>query len=330
MRIQTNTQKPTIAIAGTSGRFGSRLNYYLSPHYNIVSLERAVPSRPNNLTTTIVRLDITDKNSVHHAIKELKRIQVRTLINCIGDLNVDAEEHTRGNIESNMYRVNTEGPDSLARACHNENIKLIHLSTEYVFDGRKQVGLAYAETDEPNTSLKSAPTWYGITKALGEKKVLAAHLRGAVIVRFSQIQSPVAGLFASTITKLRLKQKFTRAHNQMMSPLCDTTAAAAILSIEKAMHEKNFHGIIHVGARDTHSCYEVSLMLARVYGLQKLAEKLITPVSLEELVASGEQKVLRPYNPVLNSEKFNTLFSPKIPTVKAEIDTFHSLYAKDY
>jgi len=328
MKAQENTQKPTIAIAGSSGRIGSRLKHYLSPHYNIISLQRTLSlSSHNESRDTILQLDITDNKSVENAINHLIRLQVRTIVNCIGDLNIDGEEHTRGDKNSTMYRVNVTGPKNLARVCRQENLKLVHLSTEYIFDGRKPAGETYTELDEPNVSLESAPTWYGITKALGEKEVLAAYPDGSVVVRFCQIQSPLGGLFASTIKLLGMNQLFTRASNQMISPLTDATASEALLYIEKAVHEKNFRGIIHVSASDAHSCFEISRMLANVYGLHKKAEKLITPTSLEELVASGEQKAHRPHNPILNMEKFNKLFGLKIlGKTQKEIKRFHNLY----
>jgi dTDP-4-dehydrorhamnose reductase len=91
------------------------------------------------------------------------------------------------------------------------------------------------------------------------------------------------------------------------------------------MHENNFHGIIHVSATDAHSSFEISQMLADLYSLDK---KLITPALLEEIVKTGEQKVLRPHNPILSTEKFNKLFGSKIlERTKVEIHKFHSLYA---
>ncbi|MFZ5845399.1 MAG: SDR family oxidoreductase [Patescibacteria group bacterium] len=326
--MKKGDDKPKIAIAGASGRFGSRIAYLTSAVYDVVLLQHRSPVS-GRAKAIISGFDITKEAATRKIIEKLASMGVRTIVNCTGDVSVDAAEETRGSQEGEMYKVNVVGPANLAKSCRDNGVKLIHLSTEYVFDGRKPIGEKYSEEDKANTNINDAPTWYGITKAMGERQVLDTFPQGAVIIRFSQLQSPAGGLFLKTLTNLQRKLKFTRASNQMISPITDVTAVAALHQIETAMHNRNFCGIIHVSALDTHTPYHTCLMLAKAYGLFMRTKQLIKPLTLQQIVTSGEQKVLRPLNSVLDTRKFRQEFGNHlIHSVEEEIQRFYTLYPK--
>jgi dTDP-4-dehydrorhamnose reductase len=104
-----------------------------------------------------------------------------------------AESH-----ELDALRVNGYGPESLAMAAKRCNSKLIHVSTDYVFSGERQ--LPWRDADEINP--QSA---YGRTKAQGESRVLANYAENSFIVRTAWLYSPWGKNFAKTMTKLAIK-----------------------------------------------------------------------------------------------------------------------------
>lgn len=321
-------EKPKIAIAGASGQFGRRMLYCLSQSYNVIALSHRSPiQEPKRASKIVGNFDITNKTVVERIVAKLKELGVRTLINCVGDVSIDISESTRGDKDSYMYRVNAHGAGNLAGSCRKNAIKLVHFSTEYVFDGCKPYSKKYTEEEKPNTDVKAAPTWYGITKALGEKKVLRIYKEGSVIIRFSQFQSPAGGLFFKTLRELSGGQSFTRSSDQLISPITDKTASHAFLLIEHTMHERNFNGIIHVSATDAHTVYDTCLLLAKAYGKERLARRYIIPIPLKTLVEKGEHKIERPLNSILDVRKFQKEFGNSIlHTVAGEIKLFQSLY----
>lgn len=322
-------KKPIIALIGAAGRVSTRVSHFLLPNYQLIFLQHKTSLSSEFKRKTISNFDVKNKALVTVIFKELKKLRVRTVINFAGNLQVDALEKTRGDKKSEMYQVNVIGAENCALGCLENNLRLIHISTEYVFDGKKTLGEKYTEIEKPNTDLKTAPTWYGLTKALGEEKVLNV-LPESVILRLSQVQSPIAGLFFTTLHLLSQKKRFCRASNQYISPVIDETAAKSLSIIEKAIHEQGFTGIIHVSAINADSVYNLTLKLAKLYGFSSRAREFILPKTLEEIVKSGEQKIVRPYNSILEISKFQKLFGRKIlDSVDGELKRFFSLYPKD-
>ena len=104
-------------------------------------------------------LDITDREAT---INYIRRHQPETVINCAAFTNVDGCEISR----DAAYKVNALGPRNLALACEKVNARLIHVSTDYVFPGVANGGIALDECAVP------APiSAYGQTKLLGEQYV---------------------------------------------------------------------------------------------------------------------------------------------------------------
>lgn len=94
--------------------------------------------------------------------------------------------------EAAAHRANAEGPGRLARLCAEARAPLVHLSTDYVFDGRK--GAPYAEGDAPNPL-----SAYGRTKLAGERAVLGAGEGRAAVVRTSWVFAPGGRNFVRTM-----------------------------------------------------------------------------------------------------------------------------------
>jgi dTDP-4-dehydrorhamnose reductase len=140
------------------------------------------------------------------------------------------------------WRANCDGPAELARLCAGAGIPLIHISTDYVFDGTK--GAPYVETDTV------APQCvYGASKLAGEKAVLAA-CRRALVLRTSWVYAPAGKNFVLTMLNLgRTRDRLTVVADQKGCPTAAGDLAAAILAMAGRVGEAGwtdaYAGVFH-------------------------------------------------------------------------------------
>jgi dTDP-4-dehydrorhamnose reductase len=144
----------TILVTGASGMLGGEVVERLSREHRVVA-------------TDLDTLDITDPRQI---ARRLDEDQPRCVINCAGMTNVDACERD----PDAAMRQNAQGPRLLAEACDARAIGIIHISTDYVFDGAK--GAPYDENDAPNPI-----NAYGQSKLDGERAVQAACARHKIL-----------------------------------------------------------------------------------------------------------------------------------------------------
>lgn len=140
-----------VIILGASGMAGSMIYKYLTTNtsYDVVGTYR---QEGRGLT-----LDASDSHSVHHFISFIGVYKPDVIINCIGLLVKDCNDYPE-----NATRINWAFPHLIAKACDNVNAKLIHISTDCVFNGNNGPYNEWSETNELSN--------YGKTKALGEVK----------------------------------------------------------------------------------------------------------------------------------------------------------------
>jgi dTDP-4-dehydrorhamnose reductase len=123
---------------------------------------------------------------------------IETILGSKPNLIVSAAAYTQvDNAESDRdlaFAVNQRGPSAIARAASELGVPLIHLSTDYVFDGSK--ASPYAETDDPRPA-----TIYGASKLAGEQAVLSEHA-DTVVLRTAWVYSPFAANFVKTMLRL--------------------------------------------------------------------------------------------------------------------------------
>lgn len=167
--IHINTQQiTTILVTGANGQLG-------------LTIKELFANNDLGLDFTFVnkqQLDITNQDQVKTFFNKQ---QFDYCINCAAYTNVEQAEKT----PEIAYKVNAEGVKNLALACKKSNTTLIHISTDYVFDGEKKE--PYTTTDEPNPINE-----YGKSKLLGEQYVQAL-LEKYVIVRTSWLYSKKHG-----------------------------------------------------------------------------------------------------------------------------------------
>src|SRR5262249_452929 len=162
-----------IVIGGTGGRLGAELMHQYRERYDPAGFSHA-------------QLDLANLEEVRET---LGGMNFDVLINAAGFTNVDACETER----DSAFLINADAPGVLAEICNERDAKLIHFSTDYVFDGEKRA--PYTEEDQANPI-----SLYGESKLAGEKNVLAAE-NGHLVVRVSWVFGPDRPSFIDAMIK---------------------------------------------------------------------------------------------------------------------------------
>lgn len=337
---------PHIAVTGISGKVGDALRRFRPRRATLTGLVHKNVPETEGLTEVVQNFDCTDEGRVKDIVRKLAGNKVRSIINCAGETDLDGVEGQRYTAEPralSAYQKNTRGAEVLAAACaevtaEGAEILLLHLSSESVF-GDNIRGKKYTEEDPLKvprdhggavnyTDAVTMPTFYGLTKVLGEQKVLERYREGSVIVRMHGVQGPLGGFFKRTCSELQKGKPFTRVDDMYVAHLTDVTVAEAIFAIEEVMHDpaRRTRGIYHVCARNPLTPYDISLRFADRLGKPR---SVITPIPLKELIEAGgkDGKPLapRPYYTILDVAKFERDFY-RLPTAEAAIDEYIDLY----
>lgn len=261
-----------IFITGGGGQLAYDLQHVLKNH------ELFAPTRS--------QVSITDFNVAANAIEAFKPDVV---INAAAYTAVDRAE------QENMlaHAVNAMGAKNIAMICEKIKCPLIHLSTDYVFDGLSKK--PYLETDHV-----SPINVYGETKLLGEKWV-QQYCEKAVILRVSGVFGFQGNNFVKTILRLaREKETLQIVNDQIISPTSARSIAHAILKTI----ENPFDGLYHFCSQQSLSWYDFTKIIIRsAERYQSFKVKEIHPITTAEYPTPAK----RPLYSVLNCEKiFNT------------------------
>ncbi len=229
-------------------------------------------------------LDITDRDGV---IKTIREHAPDTVIHCAAFTNVDGCETDK----ERAYRVNAFGTQHVCEACLEAKSMIVHISTDFVFDGKKKT--AYLETDLPNPL-----SVYAQTKLLGEYYV--SHMPGRfLIIRPSRIFGNGGKNFASRTPEL-MKQKGKRiilTEDIVNSPTYAPDLAKAI----RFLMEKRFYGIVNVCGRGECSWYEYGMEIKKI---MKADDAQLIPVKFSDF---SDKKAERPPRSVLNTSLLESL-----------------------
>jgi len=206
--------KNNILVTGSNGQLGKSLQFISkkNPNFNFFFCSK------NNL-------NITDYEALENYIKSYK---ITTIINCAAYTNVKSAEN---NFRS-ANLVNCVAVRYLCELCHKYRIKLIHISTDYVFDGRKK--LPYNENDKTNPVNN-----YGLTKLNGEKEILNSGLEKSIIIRTSWLYSRYGNNFVQKIIdNLELNKPFSVISDEIGSPTNSFDLAETILFLSTKIDNK--------------------------------------------------------------------------------------------
>ncbi|MCL2389617.1 MAG: dTDP-4-dehydrorhamnose reductase [Elusimicrobia bacterium] len=222
-------------------------------------------------------LNITDINSVKAAIAAFSP---NIIINCAAYTNVDAAETD----EAIAYLVNADAPKQISELCADKNIKLVHFSTDYVFDGAKND--YYTETDAINPL-----NVYGKSKLAGEVAVLENP--NALVFRLSWLTGYGSQNYLYKFSGWAKNNKILKVSADEVSVPTFTFDAASI--VLKAVNA-NLKGLYHLTNGGGYaSRYELSRLFAKLSGLNNI----IVPVPM----AQFNLKVARPLFSPMSNEK---------------------------
>lgn len=233
--------------------------------------------------------DITDLDNL---LRLADKHQCTHLINCGAYTDVDGAE---SNI-SRAYEVNATGPENLGHLARCFPIKIVHLSSDYVFDGEK--GSPYVETDAPNPL-----GIYGKSKWEGEKRLLDLY-PSACIVRTSWVFGGLQKNFISSVlTLLKGKEQLKVVSDQINRPTFNKDLAQALLDL--SCHSGIFHFANH-GALSRFQIVKDFYQEAVNRGMPLLCKE-IAPISYAALPTASP----RPANSVLDTTKIEGVLGRK-------------------
>lgn len=277
-------EKPIkILVTGANGQLGNELQFLANryPNYSF-------------LFTDVDTLDITKSGQAEKFVKDNP---VDFIINCAAYTAVDKAEADR----DNAFLINTVAVDYLVDAAQDCNACLIHISTDYVFDGSKNTPY-----DEEDAAIPES--MYGDTKNEGEKLVLYADI-DSLIIRTSWLYSTFGNNFVKTMLRLGAeKDELKVVFDQIGTPTYARDLAAAILEIIgklKFEEGKQFQEIYHYTNEGVASWFDFASEIFR----QKKITCKVNPVDTSEFPTPAK----RPAFSVLNKTKIKADFGIEIP-----------------
>jgi len=272
-----------LIVTGSDGQLGTALKYISNKYssFNWIFFNRS-------------GFDITSSLEIENELTKFSNMKT-ILINCSAYTDVEKAESE----PDRAYAVNSEGVRNLSEFCRETEIRLIHISTDFVFNGSK-CGL-YNETDEPDPV-----SVYGKTKLEGEKAVLE-NIKNCLIIRTSWLYSTTHNTFMNKIIQKSMTSAQLKVVNdEVGSPTYAMDLAFALADIcETISINDNFKTEIY------HFCN--SGAVSRYDFAKKIIELAderteIAPVKSEEL----GMKARRPGNSSLDNSKIKRDFGLKI------------------
>lgn len=199
-------------------------------------------------------LDITDSEALERYAVEH---DIDTIVNCAAYTNVEgAEEHPEA-----AYAINHEAVEAMVEVCRRHTIKLIHISTDYVFGGDSERNTPYTEAD-----ITAPINIYGESKARGEREVLS--LPTAVVIRTSWLYAPWGKNFVLTIRRIATEQKeISVVSDQRGTPTSALGLAEAIVTMITSGAIETMSGIYHYSDHGEASWYDFAREIIRQSGI---------------------------------------------------------------
>ena len=277
---------PNIFVTGANGQVGSELQE-LAPKYPYIFF-----------FTDRETLDITDKEAVERFCSQNG---ITHIINAAAYTAVDKAEEDRENAD----KVNHLAVKYLAQTAKEQNISLIHISTDYVFDGRNYK--PYTEEDPTNPQ-----EVYGATKLAGEQAMQKINPKNSIIIRTSWVYSSYGANFVKTMLRLgKERDELGVIYDQVGTPTYAKDLAQTILDIIPQVKNDKAE-IYHYSNEGVLSWYDFAKEIMR---MAKLKCK-INPIETKEYPTPAK----RPHYSLLNKAKIKRKFAIEIPYWKDSLD----------
>ena len=285
-----------ILVTGKNGQLGK-------------SIHKIVTSNEKNSEFVFVGREALDLSSQDSIINYFNNNSFDIIINCAAYTAVDKAEKE---VELANY-INHLAISKIAEISNKQKVKLIHISTDYIFDGVSEK--AYLESDDP-----SPLNIYGKSKLAGEVAVCAAMQKNAIIIRTSWLYSEYSNNFVDTI--LRKAQKFDElsvVSDQFSSPTNASDLAKVIIQIinhKKFRNHDQLTQIYHYSSYGVCSWFEFAREILELANI----DCQVNPIETKDYLTAAK----RPKYSFLNTDKIVKGFGLEIPfwkdSLKVSID----------
>lgn len=249
-----------ILILGSNGRLGAALvrRWKTLPQTEVIALTRA-------------QVDLSDPENAEAGLAVIPFGAGDVVVNCAAATDVDGCEKDR----DGARRINAESPGRIARLCTGRGARLVHLGTDYVFDGA--IDRPYTEEDEPNPL-----SHYGVTKLEGDREVLAASPLHCV-VRVSWVFGPDKPSFVDAIVKRALTSpEATAVHDKTSAPSYTEDMALWLAEFLKPSVPGGIYHLCNGGTCSWRDYGEYALECAKANGIPVLTTT-VAPLKLSDM-----------------------------------------------
>ncbi len=293
-----------LLITGASGLLGINLALDASRVHQVVGVDRNTLLSP---PFELVKADLLEPKAVPYVLKQSKPDSV---IHCAAMADVDACE-TNPPLARQM---NVDLPAQMAEACRRHRIRLVHLSTDAVFDGQKTG--SYTESDSA-----SPLGIYAQTKYEGEQAVLQTDPQ-AIVARVDFYGWSLSGrrslaeFFVNNLSNGKMVNGFT---DVIFCPMWVNHLGETLIS----MLEHGLRGLYHVVGPQAMSKYQFGIEIARKFGLN---ESLISPQSVDKSSLTAR----RSHNLRLSTHKLSTDLGMTLPGFSTGLGEFYAQYQQGY
>jgi dTDP-4-dehydrorhamnose reductase len=293
-----------LLITGSSGLLGLNLALDAMDSHHVIGVDR---DKLASVPFELINADLLDPDAVHRIVAESKPDAV---IHCAALANVDTCESD----PELAYKLNTDLPARLADVCARRSVRLIHISTDAVFDGQKDG--VYVESDSPNPQ-----GVYAQTKLDGERAVLQVNPL-AIVARVNFYGWSLSGkrslaeFFVNNLGNGKNVNGFT---DVLFCPMLVNHLGGVLLT----MLEHELRGLYHAVGAQALSKYQFGIEIARKF---RLNESLISPQSVDKSSLTAR----RSHNLWLSTHKLSTDLNMSLPEFSTGLDEFYSQYQQGY
>jgi dTDP-4-dehydrorhamnose reductase len=275
--MELKSDKISILVTGSKGQLGNEI--------------RSLSKDFTHFAFTYIDIDELDLSNETDIRNYFNDKNFNAIINCAAYTAVDLAEDN----EALAFKVNSESARILAQIAKQKKIRLIHISTDYVFNGESNHPIAESASPSPLSV-------YGHSKLEGEKHVLAL-LPDAYVIRTAWVYSTFGKNFVKTISTLaKQRNELSVVADQIGSPTYANDLAAAILQIVDSIFTKKIDhpGIYHYSNEGVISWYDFAWFIVKYYKLP--CE--IKPIRTEEY----KTRAVRPKFSLLDKRKIKNTF----------------------
>lgn len=273
--------RDTYIVIGSNGQLGSEIK----------ALSESLPI--DFKFYDFPEIDITNRAML---LEIIKNDAPKVIVNCAAYTAVDKAETEK----DAAFTVNATGVKNLAEVAEAVGAWLIHVSTDYVFDGTSH--LPYVETDSTNPQ-----SVYGETKLQGEKN--ATSYSKGIVIRTAWLYSTFGNNFVKTMLRLgNERESLNVVFDQIGTPTYAHDLAAAILAVADRVNATNdtaLAGIYHYSNEGVCSWYDFT---HEIFDLEKISCKL-APIESKSYPTPAK----RPHFSVLNKQKIKATFGIEVP-----------------